>query len=188
MRPSKHESVRLKPIRMLRVVSSVVPGADDRKPHYLDTGAWRFRCSIGKAGKTRFKREGDSGTPIGRFAILAWMFRPGPSTRVSPAISWRFIRRDDGWCDDPGSGAYNRPIKTPSRLGHELMWRDDQKYDVVGILEYNLNPRQRRRGSAIFFHLCGNDFESTAGCIAVRKEDMQKILARIARAAFIHVG
>ena len=179
MRPSKHESVRPKPIKALRVRMSVLPNADGRLLSYLDTGAWRHQCSIGRSGLTRSKREGDGCTPKGSFAILDWRFRPQGSVRTRPIVAWRSIRQGDGWCDDPRSGAYNRPVKLPCAFGHEDMWRRDGKYDVVGILDYNIRPRKASFGSAIFFHLCSAAFETTAGCVAITPAAMSKLLPRL---------
>lgn len=187
MRPSKHESVRPKPIRALRVITSVVTDGAGNKPSCLDVGPWRFRCSIGRSGVTHSKREGDGSSPIGRFAILGWRIRPGSSVS-RPGLPWRTIRSNDGWCDDPRSPLYNREIKLPSGLSHEQMWRADRKYDVVAILSYNIRPRTIGRGSAIFFHLCSDRYETTAGCVAVTANDMRKLMPRLARAAFIEIG
>ena len=184
---SKHENVRLKPVSILRVRSSVFVGSDGRRHSYLDLGAWRFRCSIGRSGVTRDKREGDGKTPVGRFAILGWRFRPAGLVGARPVSAWRLIRPDDGWCDQPGAAAYNRPVRLPVAAGHEKMWRDDIKYDAVGILDYNIFPRRSLRGSAIFFHLCSAEFEITAGCIAIPARDMQKLLPRLAGKTFLVV-
>lgn len=180
MPASKHQSVRPKPIRNLRVVRSAVRGADGRPRYYLDVGSWRYRCSIGRSGTTCRKREGDGCTPIGRFAILSWRFRLAGAVGSRPAVPWSFIHFDDGWCDDPRSGSYNREIKLPSRLSHENMWRNDMKYDAVGIIKYNIRPRITGRGSAIFFHLCSDEYEYTAGCVALNQKDMRKVILRLA--------
>lgn len=68
------------------------------------------------------------------------------------------------------------------------MWRDDQKYDVVAILDYNIRARAQGLGSAIFFHLCSDDYEVTAGCVAVTPADMRKLLARLGRSAVVRIG
>lgn len=188
MPASKHQSVRPRPIRNLRVVRSAVGGPDGSPRYYLDVGSWRYRCSIGRLGMTRQKREGDGRTPLGRFPILAWRFRPEGVIRARPVASWRLIRADDGWCDDLRSGSYNREIKLPSRLCHEHMWRDDKKYDVVGIMDYNIRQRKIGFGSAIFFHLCSDEFESTAGCVALSASDMRKILPRLAKGAALVIA
>ena len=188
VRPSKHESVRLRPVKNLRLVRSVFASADGRRLYFLDVGAWRVRCSIGKAGLTRAKREGDGKTPIGRFAILGWRFRPLATIRVRPLGPSRMIRLDDGWCDDPASGAYNRQIKLPFRFGHEKLWREDGKYDAVAILNYNMYPKQSEKGSAIFFHLCTSNYEITAGCVAITAADMNRIIPMLSRRASIMVS
>lgn len=187
MQRSKHECVRLKPVRALRTICAVVPSSDGRRSCFLDTGFWRFRCSIGRAGVTRAKREGDGCTPVGRFEILEWRIRPRGKVLQRPPGECSVIRLSDGWCDDPTSGVYNRQIRLPSRLSHEQMWRADEKYDVVGILEYNIKSRRRGVGSAIFFHLCTTGFESTAGCVAIPFASMNKLGRLLTRGAKIDV-
>lgn len=176
MRPSKHESVKPKSIKILTLRRSVAADSGERKRYYLDAGFWRYRCSIGRCGVTRRKREGDGCTPVGRFAILAWLLRPAGTVAQRPTAGWRMIRTDDGWCDDPRSGVYNRPIRLPSKLRHEMLWRPDSKYDAIGIMDYNIRPCRAGTGSAIFFHLCGEYFESTAGCVAVTAHTMNIII------------
>ena len=188
MRPSKHESVRPKPVKNLRLVRSVFATSEGRRLYFLDVGAWRIRCSIGRGGLTRAKREGDGKTPAGRFAILGWRFRPLMKVRSHPLDPLRMIRADDGWCDDPTSGAYNRPIKLPFRFRHEKLWRDDDKYDAVAILNYNINPRKLGKGSAIFFHICSVKYETTAGCVAITSNDMYRVIQSLSRRATIDVN
>ena len=100
---------------------------------------------------------------------------------------WRLTRPNSAWCDDESSFLYNRPLMLPTQLRHEEMWRLDNLYDVVGVMDYNLNPVRRSRGSAIFFHIATNQLEATAGCIALREEDMRKLLPRLARRVCIYV-
>jgi L,D-peptidoglycan transpeptidase YkuD (ErfK/YbiS/YcfS/YnhG family) len=57
------------------------------------------------------------------------------------------------------------------------MWRDDNLYDVVGVLDWNLRPRVRGRGSAIFLHLARPSYGPTAGCIALTRRDLSLLLA-----------
>ena len=59
------------------------------------------------------------------------------------------------------------------------MWRGDGLYDVVLVLDYNLHPRVRGRGSAIFFHIAPKNFSPTAGCVAIRLEEMRRLLPRL---------
>ena len=93
----------------------------------------------------------------------------------------RPIRRDQGWCDDPASSLYNRPIRMPFRQSHERLWRDDGLYDIVIVLDYNIAPRRKQRGSAIFIHCAREGFAPTEGCIALRRGDLRRLLPRLSR-------
>jgi L,D-peptidoglycan transpeptidase YkuD (ErfK/YbiS/YcfS/YnhG family) len=68
------------------------------------------------------------------------------------------------------------------------MWRADHLYDVVGVLDYNIRPRVRGRGSAIFFHIATDDLTPTAGCVALRARDMARLLPRLARRVTLLIG
>ncbi|KAF2992593.1 L,D-transpeptidase family protein [Methylocystis sp. MJC1] len=155
------------------------------KPHEgrLIAGALVIPCALGRAGVTHHKREGDSATPAGRWRILGFYLRK-PTPLRAP---WRLTRRDDVWCDDPGSFLYNRPLRAPARLSHEEMWRKDRLYDLVGVMDYNIVPRVRGRGSAIFFHIATEELGPTAGCVALRARDMARLAPRLGRKAIIFV-
>jgi L,D-peptidoglycan transpeptidase YkuD (ErfK/YbiS/YcfS/YnhG family) len=191
VKASKHETVRLKyrgpSVGALRV--RVAPWRAGHAPATADisVGAVRLPCAIGRAGVTRQKREGDGATPLGQFRILSWRFQPVAPAFPRGKLSARTIRKDDGWCDDPSSGAYNRQIRLPARAGHEDLWREDGKYAVIGILDCNIRPRKRAAGSAIFFHLCDAQFGATAGCVAVRPADFRKIARLISRRTIIEI-
>lgn len=156
------------------------------KPHEgrLIAGALVIPCALGRAGVTHRKREGDGATPAGRWGILSFYLRK-PTPLRAP---WRLTRRGDIWCDDPRSFLYNRPLQAPSRLSHEEMWREDRLYDLVGVMDYNLVPRVRGRGSAIFFHIATEELGPTAGCVALRARDMARLAPRLARKAAIFVA
>lgn len=142
----------------------------------LAAGGMRVPCALGRAGIVRAKREGDGGTPVGVHRLVGVLYRADrvrrPVTRL-PVVS---IRRDDGWCDDPADGRYNRPVRLPVAASHERLWRDDGLYDLVGILGYNLARPVAGRGSAIFLHLAAPGFAATAGCVAVELEAMRRLL------------
>jgi L,D-peptidoglycan transpeptidase YkuD (ErfK/YbiS/YcfS/YnhG family) len=140
----------------------------------LHIGHLVFPCIIGRNGRTHMKREGDGKTPVGRFELRQGFYR---ADRVLKVLGAREMRENDGWCEVPGSGRYNQHVKLPFRHGHETMWRDDEAYDIVFATSHNERPRVQGAGSAIFFHLTRKGSEVTAGCVAVSKKDMRKILA-----------
>ena len=141
----------------------------------------------GRSGTTWRKREDDGKSPRGSFRITTGYFRPDRIKRPFARIDFRAIRPAAGWCDDPASANYNRPVKLPFCARHETLWRKDQLYDLVLVLDYNISPRVRARGSAIFFHLWRTKNSPTEGCIAIDINWMRKILPRLTRAAVLEI-
>jgi L,D-peptidoglycan transpeptidase YkuD (ErfK/YbiS/YcfS/YnhG family) len=139
------------------------------------------RCAIGRGGIRQDKREGDRSTPGGAFRLLAGFFRQDRVLRKAWISPLRPVRPSDGWCDDPESALYNRRVVLPCRASHEKLWRADRLYDLVIILDYNIHPRRKNRGSAIFLHCARPDFAPTGGCIALRLDDLRRMLPRLAR-------
>lgn len=148
---------------------------------HLRAGAITLACSLGRSGITRLKREGDGKSPAGRFALKGGFIQPERLKGAGRAPGLVPARANLGWCDDPGSGNYNRPIKLPNPAGHEIIRRSDGLYDVVIVLDYNLHPRKRGAGSAIFFHLTRAPGEPTAGCVAIDRQAMRRLLPRLSK-------
>jgi L,D-peptidoglycan transpeptidase YkuD (ErfK/YbiS/YcfS/YnhG family) len=59
------------------------------------------------------------------------------------------------------------------------MWREDHLYDVVVVLDHNRRPRIRGAGSAIFMHVASPGLAPTAGCIALPRPALLRLLARV---------
>ncbi|HEX4765678.1 MAG TPA: L,D-transpeptidase family protein [Lichenihabitans sp.] len=136
-------------------------------------------CALGRGGTIRAKREGDGATPVGTWTVIEVRWRGDRIARRRAGLPMRMTRPQDGWCDDPGSRLYNRPVTLPCRVGHEDLWRVDGLYDVVVVLDYNLRRPARGRGSAIFFHLTAPDRRPTAGCVAIDRAAMLRLLPRL---------
>ena len=81
-----------------------------------------------------------------------------------------------GWSDDPKSYKYNKLIKLPYNYGYEKLFRQDNIYDIILVLNYNMNPIIKNKGSAIFVHVAKKKFKKTKGCIAIKKNHLLKIL------------
>ncbi len=125
------------------------------------------------------KREGDGGTPVGRFELLHVYYRPDRGLPSATLLPTEPLTPASGWCDDPGHRLYNRPVQLPFSASHEKMWRDDRLYDIVVVLDCNLNPAVKGQGSAIFFHIARPGYSPTEGCVAVSPEHMRLILQNI---------
>jgi L,D-peptidoglycan transpeptidase YkuD (ErfK/YbiS/YcfS/YnhG family) len=177
-------SVRRTPVQMIRVVRA--PGS--RVRGLLLIGRHVLPCMLGTGSITRFKHEGDGATPAGRMALLALRFRLDRWPRPPGQFAAIPIRADDGWCDDPCDGRYNRPVPLPFAASHERLWRDDYVYDLVGILDWNISRRTIGRGSAIFLHLTRPERSPTAGCIALDEHHMRQLLRLMRPGAVFVIG
>lgn len=153
----------------------------------VDTGAGRLSfgdidmaCTIGRSGAcaAEDKREGDGCTPLGTWPVRGVLLRPGKVAADGIRLPWRWVRTGDGWSDDPADPAYNRPVHLPRAHSAESLLREDDAYDVIVILGHNDAPPVPGQGSAIFFHL--SEGRPTAGCIAVEREDMLRLLPLLA--------
>ena len=166
----------------------VRPVAGNRARGWLTAGPFRLRCALGQKGIVHIKREGDMGTPAGRFRLLWGYYRPDRARLRSAGAPLKPLRRDQGWCEDPSSPRYNRPVRLPAREGADRMWRQDHLYDLTFVLDQNFTRRAKGRGSAIFFHLARPGFTPTAGCVAISLSDMLKLAPRLKRGAIMAIG
>ncbi|MFG1346145.1 L,D-transpeptidase family protein [Xanthobacter autotrophicus DSM 431] len=153
----------------------------------LRAGGLVLPVAIGRAGTGFDKHEGDGRTPAGSWRILKVLYRPDHGPRPVTRLPVAPIRPGDGWCDEVGDRRYNRavrlPLGGPRPVSHERMWREDEVYDLVLILDHNARPRVSGRGSAVFIHLARQGFSPTAGCVALRRADLRRLLARLAPGA-----
>ena len=93
-----------------------------------------------------------------------------------------------GWCDDPCSSMYNKLIKLPYKYSAEKLYRIDNTYDIILVLNYNLNPTIKSKGSAIFIHVAKKNYKNTAGCVAINKKDFKKVLENINKKTWVIIG
>jgi L,D-peptidoglycan transpeptidase YkuD (ErfK/YbiS/YcfS/YnhG family) len=135
-----------------------------------------FACVLGAGGIVVDKKEGDGGTPAGRWPLRRLLFRPDRGAPPQGILPLAAIAPDDGWCDDAGDPAYNHPVKLPFDASHEVMWRADHLYDLVVVVGHNDSPPVAGAGSAIFLHLARPDRGPTAGCVAFSRADLEAIL------------
>lgn len=170
-------------IETLRVLAR--PG---RARGLLLAGPMRIPCALGPAGVVRVKREGDGGTPAGRFRLLWGYYRPDRPRAPCGGVPLRALRRDAGWCEDAASRNYNRPVRAPSRDATDRMWRQDGLYDLVFVLDQNFSRRAKGRGSAIFFHHARPGLTPTAGCVAISPAAMRRLAPRLSGKATLVVG
>jgi L,D-peptidoglycan transpeptidase YkuD (ErfK/YbiS/YcfS/YnhG family) len=154
---------------------SVRAGALDPRQGVLQFGPLRLRCALGKGGVSAFKREGDGATPLAGMALLSAYRRPGLRGVPGFALPTRIAGPQSGWCDAPGHGLYNRPVRLPFPASAERMLRDDRLYDGVVVLDWNVRRRARGLGSAIFLHVARPGYAPTEGCVALSRRDLGRL-------------
>jgi L,D-peptidoglycan transpeptidase YkuD (ErfK/YbiS/YcfS/YnhG family) len=136
-----------------------------------------FKGSIGKNGfaPPGEKREGDGKSPSGVFLLgTAFGYSETPPTRMP----YRQAAQDDLWVDDINAPDYNRWVKKDATraASFEVMRRKDNLYEYGIVVEYNTRPVVKGMGSAIFIHVHRGEGVPTAGCVALAKGDLLRIL------------
>jgi L,D-peptidoglycan transpeptidase YkuD (ErfK/YbiS/YcfS/YnhG family) len=158
-----------------------------KNKHTLQIDNFYFKCSIGKNGATKRKREGDKKTPKGIFKIQHLYFRKDKLKKPITSLKCIKIKNNMGWCDDDRYPTkYNRLIKTSEKAKHEKLKRKDSKYDLLIPIKYNYSNPILGLGSCIFIHLTKN-YSSTAGCIALNKKDFLIMLRLINKTTKIKI-
>ena len=84
-----------------------------------------------------------------------------------------------GWCDDSSSKNYNKLIRLPVKYNHEKLYKNDNSYDIILVLNFNMHPIKKNKGSAIFIHVARKNFKKTEGCVALKKTQLIKIIKKI---------
>src|SRR5204863_1531318 len=108
--------------------------------------------------------------------------------RPRTGLSIRAIGPNDVWCEDPAHRRYNQPVRLDHDHAGDRLSRDDHLYDFVIELDHNTRPRVAGRGSAVFLHLARTGFSPTAGCVAMTRSAMLRLLERIGPATRIVIG
>jgi L,D-peptidoglycan transpeptidase YkuD (ErfK/YbiS/YcfS/YnhG family) len=149
------------------------------KSGYLKYKNLKFRCALGKSGIKKKTREGDNITPKGIYKILKVFYRKDRVKKIKTPFEKIRITKKIGWCDDIKSKYYNKQISIPTTLGHEKLHRKDNIYDIICVINYNINPTTANKGSAIFLHIAKRNYKNTRGCIALKKNHLLKLLSSI---------
>jgi L,D-peptidoglycan transpeptidase YkuD (ErfK/YbiS/YcfS/YnhG family) len=144
--------------------------------------------ALGRGGLKANKREGDGGTPIGTFHPLRLWWRKDRHARPRTMLPVRAIEPSDGWCEEPANRRYNQPVRLAAESNADRLMRADHLYDFIVEIDHNARPRVKGRGSAVFLHLARPGFAPTAGCIAMTRGAMLRLLARLSRRTRIVVG
>jgi L,D-peptidoglycan transpeptidase YkuD (ErfK/YbiS/YcfS/YnhG family) len=158
------------------------------KSGYLKYKNLKFRCSLGKAGIGKKEKEGDKITPKGTYKIVKIYYRNDRVKKILSKFKLFKIKKNMGWCDDPKSKKYNRLVKLPNKYGYEELNRKDNIYDLVLVLNYNMKPIIKNKGSAIFIHIAKKNYKKTAGCIGLKKTHLIQIIKKIKKSTKVIIN
>jgi L,D-peptidoglycan transpeptidase YkuD (ErfK/YbiS/YcfS/YnhG family) len=129
---------------------------------------------LGYADPAR-KTEGDKKTPTGIYSFGDRFF--GKDNASFAHWKYKQVTDADKWIDDQTHPDYNKWIvgETTAK-SYETLLRGDDQYDQAAVIGYNMNPIVPGKGSAIFMHVWRNELLGTAGCVAMKKEYLEKVL------------
>ena len=68
------------------------------------------------------------------------------------------------------------------------MFLNNNTYDILIVIDFNMKPIKRKKGSAIFIHVSKKKYNSTAGCIGLSKKDLRNLIKKIDKNTSIRWG
>ena len=155
---------------------------------FLTFKNYKAKCAIGKRGIGLKRKEGDLITPKGNFKVKYILYRKDRIKKIQSNIKKISIKKNMGWCDDPKSKYYNTLIKLPSNYSHEKLYKRENIYDIILVLNYNMKPIIKNKGSAIFIHVTKKNYKKTEGCVALKKKHLLKIIKELKKTTKIRIG
>ena len=144
--------------------------------NYLTFNNFKVKCAIGKKGIGYKIKEGDLKTPVGQYKIKYLLYRKDRIKKLKTKLRKIIITKKMGWCNDPKSKNYNQLIRLPFNYTYEKLFRKENTYDLILVLNFNTNPVIKNKGSAIFIHVAKKKFNKTEGCVAITKKNLLNII------------
>jgi L,D-peptidoglycan transpeptidase YkuD (ErfK/YbiS/YcfS/YnhG family) len=144
-----------------------------------------YVARVGRNGVSADRHEGDGTTPAGTFRIGRTMYGNAPDPGVR--FRYRRLRCGDWWDEDPRSPTYNSfqhvacGRRPPFRVTTPGMWQQPRAYPYLAVIEYNMRPVVRGRGSGIFLH--AQTGRATQGCVSLPRAALVRVLRWLRPAA-----
>jgi len=147
----------------------------------------KYKCALGYAGIKKNKKEGDGATPSGIYSLIKIYYRKDKINKIQSKLKKIIITKKMIWCDDSSSRFYNTQSYLPKKFSYEKLYRKDNIYDIIVVINYNIKPVKKNKGSAIFLHVAKTNYKPTKGCIALKKSDLLFILKNITKKTKIKI-
>ncbi len=141
--------------------------------------AWGRGLLSGKG--PRIKREGDGCSPAGVFRI-GKIYGEGRRLPAGASYPYTRVTRRDAWVDDPKNPYYNRHVRIaegkplPGWFEKQRMRLGDPAYHWLIEIRHNSDPPSPGMGSAIFFHTRRGEDRPTAGCTAMARDHLERVI------------
>jgi L,D-peptidoglycan transpeptidase YkuD (ErfK/YbiS/YcfS/YnhG family) len=175
----KTRSHKISPNRTSLPFLRVTPRPGLPSQGWLKAGGKILRVALGRTGIRAIKREGDGGTPKGTFRPVRLWWRADRLPRPLTQLPVQRIGPNDAWCEDPSDRRYNRAFRRSANEPGDRLQRQDGLYDLIIEINHNTRPRVAKLGSAVFIHVARDAFGPTAGCVALRRSDLLRLLSQI---------
>jgi D-alanyl-D-alanine dipeptidase len=129
------------------------------------------------------KREGDKKSPAGVFPLgTAFGYAPAEAATFVKA-SYTPVVASTMCIEDPNSASYNQIVDesdpNPDWNSTDHMRRKDDLYEWGMFVLHNQPEAEAGSGSCIFLHVWRKNDSGTAGCTAMDKAEMKRLLAWI---------
>lgn len=125
-----------------------------------------------------FKREGDGKSPAGVFDLTSAFGSNAKPDFVK--LPFTKLEESTECVDDSDSVSYNR-IVDRFKIGN-FDWNSSEKmlavgaqYDLGVFVAHNSTPTKSGNGSCIFLHIWKDETTGTAGCTAMKRENIEQI-------------
>ena len=102
----------------------------------------KISCTVGKNGIGVKNKEGDFITPKGIYKALKVFYRTDKFNKIKSGIPVYEIKKKYKWCTDPRNRNYNSLMIRKVNCIYEKLYRDDDVYDLVIVLNYNFNKKK----------------------------------------------
>jgi L,D-peptidoglycan transpeptidase YkuD (ErfK/YbiS/YcfS/YnhG family) len=154
-------------------------GVGDEFPVVVGRNGLGWSLDTAPEGVSDFKKEGDGRSPAGLFPLTFAFGRPEKPGEVK--LSYSKLEEYSECVDDVASTHYNKLVDR-LKVGN-FDWKSSEKmlefgleYDLGLFVAHNSYPVRRGDGSCIFLHIWKDATTGTAGCTAMQRENLQKIL------------
>ncbi len=157
-------------------IVSCIAREDENSPWKVELGPMKAQIGRNGFGNPGEKEEGNGKLPAGEWDLaFAYGFAPEPPAELK--IPYRQITDSDFWVDESTAPEYNHWVSGPEpAVSHESLTQLKIRYNIGLVTLYNVHPTNPGKGSAIFLHVWLNPENPTAGCVALDRDDVVKIL------------